>query len=445
MPFSQRCGRLAWALMLCCIGAFCARAAEMPNPFPPADVSVTTLANGVRLVVKEDHSLPIVAVVVAVHGGSGAEAGNRGAAHVLEHLLFQGTKRYPEALAPQAALEQVGGISNAITSRDALRIQAAIPAAKADLLVNVLYDLVMQPLLSDARFEKERATILAEIQDEADDPVTSALGAGYLCSYTAHPYRYAPSGSVNDLLWLTLPQVRAYQKRWFVAKNISLVFVGDITLAKAKALVSANFGKAPASAPPALPPAETAPHPVGRLHVKGPQAATWQAMAFAAPPSSNFTAMVATDVLLTLLVDGPDSILPEWYARQGVSPTDFGGEFVSTRAPGRLLIWAQTRPDKAVPLREATLGLLKRIEAGELDTEALELARRRLALAFVLDNESYLQQASTLAFYESLGGAKLACRYIPTINAITTEQVSAAAPTTLQGWATTGTAPEGGR
>ncbi len=431
--------------MVLFISAFCARAADIPNPFPPQDVSVTMLANGLRLVVKEDHTLPIVAVVATIHGGSGADANSRGIAHVLEHLIFQGTKRYPAPLAPQAALEQVGGISNAVTSRDALRIQAAIPAGKADLLVNVLYDLLMQPLLSDARFEKERATILAEIQQDAEDPITGALSVAYMTSYKAHPYRYAPSGSINDTLWLTAAQVRAFHKRWFVTKNISLVFVGDITPAKAKALLATNFGLVTPAAPPALPPAETATVSMGRQHVQASHGDTYQAMAFAAPPGSDFTAMVATDILLTLLVDGPDAVLPAWYARQHVTPRDFGGEFVSTRAPGRLIIWAQTEPEKAVALREATLAYLKRLDAGDLDEDTFEFARRRLAMSFVLDNESYLQQASTLAFYESLGGAKLACRYIPDINAITADQVCAATPTTLRGWATVGAAPEEGR
>lgn len=445
MPLTRQCGRLCWALIIFMVGAFCARAGEIPNPFPAQAISVTTLENGMRLVVKEDHSLPIVAMVVAVHGGSATDTASRGIAHYLEHLVFQGTKHYPEPLAPQQALEQAGGVSNAVTNRDALDFQAAIASDKSALLVNVLYDVVMLPLLTDDRFEKERPIILAEIQREDDDPVTTALSNAYRISYKAHPYRNSPKGNINDLLWMTGAQVRAFHQRWFVAKNISLVLVGDITPANAKALVEKTFGQAKPAAPPALPPAETTSHPLSRQHIKTALPDTYQALAFATPPSSDFQRMVATDVLLTLLVDGPDAVLPDWYAGKRVNLTNFGGEFVSTRAPGRLLIWGQSPPDQAVALREATTAYLAHLAGGDLDANAFALARQRLSMSFVLDNETYLQQASTLAFYESLGGARLASRYLPTIQALTAAQVCAAAPTTPLGWVTVGQAPEGGQ
>jgi zinc protease len=442
----QRSGRCIWALILFLVSACCARAGDIPNPFPASAIHVTTLANGLRVVVKEDHTLPIVALVVAVRSGSAAEMNTHGKAHLLEHLVFQGTKRYPAPLAPQQALEQAGGVTNAVTSRDAIRFQAAIASDKADLLVNVLYDVVMAPLLSDSSFERERPIVLAEIQREDDNPVVTAIGNAYRVSYKTHPYRHNPSGGIPDILRLTAAEVRAFHQRWFVSKNISLVFVGDITPARAQALVARGFGLVKPVAPPALPPFETAllAKP-GQLHTPTQMPQTYQAMAFATPPSSDFPRMVATDVLLTLLVDGPDAVLPGWYQAQRVSSSDFGGEFVSTRAPGRLILWAETEPGGAAPLREATLSLLARMAAGEIDDEALELAQRRLATSFVLENETYSQQAATLAFYESLGGAPLASRYIPIIATLKHEQVRAAVPTTLLGWVTVGQSPEGGQ
>ena len=90
-------------------GQLC-RAQEIPDPFPAAEIFQQTLPNGLRLVLREDHSLPLVAMVVTVHAGSASEQQAHGIAHYLEHLTFQGTRHYPGALAPESALEQVGAI-----------------------------------------------------------------------------------------------------------------------------------------------------------------------------------------------------------------------------------------------------------------------------------------------------------------------------------------------
>ncbi|OPZ81925.1 MAG: Protease 3 precursor [bacterium ADurb.Bin429] len=445
MALLQHRGHLVLALIILMISAFRACAAELPNPFPPRDISVSTLENGLRLVVKADHTLPVVALAVTVRSGSAAETQAQGQAHLLEHLVFQGTKRYPAPLQAQQALEQAGGISDAVTSRDAIRFQAAIASDQAELLVRVLYDVVMAPLLTDERFEQERPVVLAEIQREDDNPIVAAIAGAYRISYRAHPYRFSPSGSIQDLLRMTAGDVRAFHQRWFGSKNISLVFVGDITPARAKEIVAGNFGLVKPVPLSERPPAETTLFETPmRHHAPTTLPGTCQAMAFPAPASADFTRMVATDVLLTLLVDGPDALLSTWYAGRGLSPTRFGGEFVSTRAPGRLILWADTPVEQAAPMRDATLTLLRRIYVGDVDDEALELARKRLVMSFVLENETYSQQAATLAFYESLGGAHLASRYVPALEALTFAQVCDAAPTDLLGWVTVGKRPEGG-
>ncbi len=76
-------------------------AQDIPNPLPADEVSFQSLGNGLRLVVREDHSLPLVAMVVVVHAGSARRADTYGIAHYLEHLVFQGTAHYPGPLAPQ--------------------------------------------------------------------------------------------------------------------------------------------------------------------------------------------------------------------------------------------------------------------------------------------------------------------------------------------------------
>jgi zinc protease len=427
------------------IGVFCARAdVGLPNPFSPRDLHISTLPNGTRLVVREDHSLPLVAMEVVVRSGSAAEADTHGKVHYLEHLLFQGTKHYPGALEPQETLEAAGGISNAVTSRDTLRVQGVIPAAQTALLVRVLADVTLAPTLSRQSFAQERAIICAEIQRQLDDPLTTALARAYFLSYRAHPYQNPPVGTITDVLSLTVDDVRAFHARWFVPGNISVVLVGDVSAAEAGALVAKYFGAAPKASPPALPAGENTPtlH-TARLHVPQAGDATTQVLALATAPSNSFTAMVAHDVLLTLLAEGNDALLPSWWAQRRVGVQSFGGEFVSSRSPGRMLLWAVTPPAMAGPARDATTALLKQIAGGNVDRATVALAQQRLAMSFLLDNETYSQQAATLAFYEGIGGAQLASRYMPAVQTLTFEQFCAAVPKTPLGWVTVGATPEG--
>lgn len=429
------------ALLL--IGCLSLRAQDIPNPLTSGDLTCKTLANGLRLVVREDHSLPLVAMVVVVRAGSAVEPNTRGIAHYLEHLVYQGTKHYPGALAPENALEQVGGVCNAVTSRDMIRFQASVPSSQVDLLVNVLADVVLYPTLDEKSFAKERPVILAEIQQDDDNPLTTLMNHAYLRTYRTFPYRYTPTGSIDEVLGLTVSDVRAFYQRWYTPNNMSVVLVGDVTQARALQLAQQAFGAAKAAKLPELPAEEPAESSAAvRAHLPRNLPDTYQILAFPTPSSRNFSALVATDVVMTLLADGPDALLPAWWARDGVAVKRFGIEFISAHNPGRFLLWAQTESKMAVRLRESTRNLLRVLASSPIPPEELALAKQRLAGQFLLENETYTQQAATLAFYEGLGGAHLMSQYIPTLQSITAEQVQAALPSQLLGWVTSGQRPE---
>lgn len=414
----------------------------IPNPFPPGSLNIKTLPNGLRLVVREDHSLPIVAMVVAVRGGAAAENGAAGCAHYLEHLVFQGTKRYPGPLAPQFALEQVGGISNAVTSSDLVRYQGTIAAAQAPLLIDVLSDLVLNALLTDTSFEMERPTILAEIQRENDNPLVAVMNRAYSLTYPHHPYRHTPTGTIEDVLRTTPQGVRAFYRRWYVPNNMSVILVGDITRERASSLVERAFGVVPAGTLPttsswhADPPAIT-----DFPHLDRPLPDTYQVLPFQAPSSRNLSAQAATDVIMTVLADGRNGLLSGWWVRNGLQVRNFGVEYISTRAPGRFMLWVQTDAATAMPVRDTTLSYLLDLAEHGVPDDTLLLAKQRTAAQFLMENETYSQQAATLAFYEGLGGAQLTCQYLPAVQAVTAQQVRTLMPTAPIGWITLGQKP----
>ncbi len=441
--------RISWLLALLCLGwaaAACA-AGDIPNPFPPRELASFTLSNGLHVVLREDHTLPIVSMVVVVRGGSGSEANTRGMAHFLEHLTFQGTEKYPAALAPQYALESLGGMSNAVTTRDMTRFQASIASNQLGLLADVLAEVTLHPTLDDTPFQKEQPVILNEVQRDEDSPVTALLNMAYFLTYTRHPYRYPVTGAIDEIMGLTSTDVRAFHARWYVPSNMSVTLVGDVTAKKAQRVLEAAFGAVKGATPPALPapePDNAAVH-TQRLHVPRDFPTTFQVMAFPAPGRDEPGKVAATDLVMSLLADGPDALLARWWQQQGIPVKRFGVEFVTTREPGRFLIWAETDPNAALRVKESTQLLLRQLAMGPLPEPAFTLAKQRLLTQFLLENETYSQQAATLAYFEGLGGGMTATQYVPTVRALTAERVQPAVPTRLLGWVTLGAAPEGER
>jgi len=436
--------RAAYLLLALLLGLAAAHADGLPNPFPTGCLAVRTLPNGLRVVVREDHSLPIVSMVVAVRGGSGTSAAP-GAAHYLEHLVLQGTKRYPGPLAPQYALEKVGGVSEAVTSRDMTRFQATVESSQARLLVDILADVATAATLDDESFARERPTVLSEIQGMTDDPRALLINLGYQFSYRAHPYRSRPTGGIEDVLRLTPEDVHAYYRRWYVPNNMSVVLVGDITPAQAFGLVEKAFGNAKAATLPGWPADEPPGREIAEMHIPTDLDDTYQIMAFPVPPINDFTGTLIADLILALLAGDGDGLLRKAWMKDGIPVIDSGVEFISARGPGRLLIWALTEPAQAGKLRRSTMNLLTSLAAAPVPTETLALAKQRLAAELLMENETYSRQAATLAFYEGLGGADAMTRYIPALERLTAEQVRAAMPARLLAWVTLGRRPEEGQ
>ncbi|HEY3376079.1 MAG TPA: pitrilysin family protein [Armatimonadota bacterium] len=400
------------------------------------------LPNGLRLIVHEDHALPIVAMEVVVRSGS-VHAAQPGLAHYVEHVVFQGTRRFPDPLGPQFALESAGGMSNAVTSRETTCFSGAIAAERADVLVRVLADVLLNPLLQDARCVQEQPVIAAEIAHDRDNPLCELLDNAYASSYRGDANQYAPKGALPDLALITPATIRAFHAAHYVPNNMSVILVGDITVARARALVAEAFGGAPSRplvsvTPPVSPPSG----PMLEIHVPRDLSDTYQVMVFPLP-SCTAASPAFADVLTVMLVDGAEALLPARWTADGVRFGRFGIEAVKTRAPGRMCIWAETSPEMAAPLRRSTFALLAQLARTPAPEASLLQARQQLAIRAVLANETYSQQARALAYYEGIGDAGIATRYQSLLDAVTGEQVRRLVPTQCLAWITLGRPPKG--
>ena len=212
---------------------------------PP--VSHFTLANGMEVVLIEDHRAPVVTHMVWYRNGSADDPPMKsGIAHFLEHLMFKGTKNHEKGYYSNL-IADLGGQENAFTSNDytayfqrvAREHLATVMAYEADRMVNLVLD--------DATVNPERDVVLEERRMRTDnDPAAQLQEAVHAALFTQHPYGKPVIGWGHEIETLDRHDAMAYYQRFYTPENAILVVAGDVTRAEVEPLAEAHYGAIPA-------------------------------------------------------------------------------------------------------------------------------------------------------------------------------------------------------
>ena len=215
-------------------------------PPPRLQYDLTTLPNGLTVVLSEDHSTPIVHVSMAYHVGSKNEKpGRTGFAHLFEHMMFKGSKNVgPEE--HTSIIASVGGQSNAYTVDDETVFWQTLPAQYLPLAVWLEADRMATLRVDKNTFVNEREVVKEERRMRVDNQPYGRLNEIiYANTFTTHPYKHPTIGSMADLEAASIEDVREFYQTFYVPENATLVIVGDFDLAQTKALVEQYFGRVP--------------------------------------------------------------------------------------------------------------------------------------------------------------------------------------------------------
>ncbi|MFI6518470.1 M16 family metallopeptidase [Spirillospora sp. NPDC050679] len=218
-----------------------------------------TLGNGLRVVVCEDHAVPLAAVNIWYGVGSRHEvAGRTGLAHLFEHLMFQGSANVAEG-EHAALLESAGATFNASTSFERTNYYETVPVSHLELALWLEADRMgtLPAALTQANLDNQRDVVKNERRQRYDNqPYGTAFER--LCRLTfpaGHPYAHTPIGSMEDLDATTLEDCTDFFGTWYAPGNAVLSIVGDVDPEAAIAAVERYFGGLPAgpTPPPARP------------------------------------------------------------------------------------------------------------------------------------------------------------------------------------------------
>jgi len=234
------------ALALLAVGASApARAQEAPA----ISFEKYELANGLDVILHENHATPVVSVNVWYHVGSGnEEPGRSGFAHFFEHMMFQGSAHHDgEYFEP---LQKIGAGINGSTNTDRTNYYEDVPSNYLELALWLESDRMgfLLPAMTQEKFDNQRDVVKNERrQNYENQPYGKWSPLMAEMMYPAgHPYSWPTIGSQRDLSAATLDEVAEFFKRYYTPNNASLVIAGDFDPAQAKALVEKYFASLPA-------------------------------------------------------------------------------------------------------------------------------------------------------------------------------------------------------
>jgi zinc protease len=277
--------------------------AELPAP------TRQTLRNGTRLIVQEHRAADIVAIYLFVGTGSRYEAPDQlGYAHFQEHMLFKGTDRFGPGYIDRT-IEGVGGRSNAITSFDYTTFYVVLPAEATPRGIELLADMAFRSTFAPDEVAREREVIFEEARIEQDHARTAIVRQLYALVFAGHPYGRPVLGTRETMSAATQERLRAFNRRWYVPDNMTLVVAGPVEPAMVRAAAERTFGRLPATGYKSPPLA--GPRPIGqavRRTVERDEQQAHLALGWQAPRSDD-SAGDAVDLLSTILAGTESSRL----------------------------------------------------------------------------------------------------------------------------------------
>ena len=226
----------------------------MPQTPPP--YRLATLPSGAKVVSAELKDRPSVSMAVLFKVGSRYETDREaGISHFLEHMFFKGSQRYGGAKEIAEAIEGVGGVLTAATDKELTMYWARVPRNKASLAIDVLGDMLFNPLLDPGEMEKERLVVLEELRMYQDSPQDHVHSLFEQISWPNHPLGRDIGGTEASVRSLLRDDLLRYLEQHYMLRNLVVTIAGPLTHEEALALIEPHLqvrgnGSAP---PPFLP------------------------------------------------------------------------------------------------------------------------------------------------------------------------------------------------
>jgi zinc protease len=394
-----------------------------------------TLANGMQVVVIENHRAPVVVHMIWYKAGSADEpVGSSGVAHFLEHLMFKATETMPSGEFSRVVARN-GGRDNAFTSYDYTAYVQTLAADRLPLVMEMEADRMRNLVLADDEIETERLVVLEERRSRTDNDPASILREHVNAAlYLNHPYRIPIIGWAHEVQGLDRADIAAFYRRHYAPNNAVLAIAGDVTADAVRPLAEKYYGAIPAQsvAPRARPqePPQNAERTVVLRDARVTQP-SWSRSFLAPSYTSGATEHAyALQILSDVLGGGATSHLYRSLVVERKLATNAGSYYgADSMGPSRFVVFARPRPgvdvDDLAAAVEAEIGAVR---DGAVTDEDVDRAKKRLRAESVYARDSLRTGARILGAALASGRTIADVEAWPDrIGAVTADQVRAAA------------------
>lgn len=353
-----------------------------------------------------NHEAPVATVQIFYHVGSKDEhVGNRGVAHMFEHLMFKGSEHVPPE-AHARLLKEVGGQVNAFTTEDVTAYHQTVPPSYVDFAIRLEAERMRGLRLFPATVDSERKVVEEEKRLRIDNnPIGQAIERFRALAYTKHPYQWTAAGVIADLERVRPADCQAFYDQYYRPNNATLIVVGDLDEAAVRRSIATHFGAmvrgpAPPRAYPEEPPQTVERDATVSLNVALPVVVGGYHI-----PAARDADVPALQVLAAILSAGESSRMYRRLVRQDELAVAAGGFAEVMEQSGLFLVYAAHLPDRDQDkIRKTLLAEVARARSVPVEAAELAKAKNQLSAGYIFGLESVEGVARELGLAELVEG-----------------------------------------
>lgn len=395
----------------------------------------TTLNNGLRVIVKEDHRSPVVVSQIWYKVGSHDESeGHTGVSHTFEHMMFKGTTKLKPNEFSRIIAEN-GGRENAFTSYDYTAYFQQLEKSRLPVAFELEADRMQNLTLAEEEFRKEVKVVMEERRLRTEDrPEANVQEKFMAAAYRVHPYKHPVIGWMADLESMKIKDMQDWYRRWYTPGNAILVVVGDVEPKEVFALAKKYFGPVPARPPEKNPEvAEPEQKEEKRIRVSIPAEVPYLLMGYHTPAHTSAGRgdvaewePYALNVLTGVLDGGRASRFERELVREKKIASSIGTDYSAiSRSPSLLVIEGTPANGRTVEELEQEIHTqIERIKKEPVTTEELKRVKAQVVAHNVYSRDSVFYQAMQLGRLTAVGlDWRMLDDYVKKLNAVSADQV----------------------
>jgi len=394
-----------------------------------------TFKNGLKVLVKEDHRSPVVVSQIWYKVGSSYEPGGiTGISHMLEHMMFKGTKKYPAGEFSRIVAEN-GGNENAFTGRDYTAYFQTMEKSRLEVSFELEADRMRNIQLDAAELKKELEVVTEERRMRTDDKPRSKTQEYFMAmAFSNSPYKNPVIGWPSDIANYQVDDLQAWYELWYAPNNATLVIVGDVKADDVFVLAEKYFaGIKTSDIKPVKPQTEIEQHGVRKTTIKLAAKLPYILMGYKVPVLNTIedeSEAYALEVLAGILDGGSSARLASKLVRgQQIAVSAGAGYSMMSRLPEMFMLDATPAEGKTVfDLEYALKQQVYDIQRELVSEQELQRVKAQVLASAVYERDSNFYQAMQLGMLETVGiGWEKVDEYVEKVNQITAEQVRAVA------------------